>query len=706
MSMDAAILSKTSRSGKGALSGGTGIGEWMGFALLLAFGALLRLWGLDRNGTGNPYYAAAVRSMLESFHNLFFASFDPAGFVTVDKPPMALWIQTLFAKLLGYRGFTLILPQVLEGLASMAILYHLVRRLFGPGAGLFSALVLALNPVSVAVDRYNNTDACLVCILLLSAWTLVLALERGSPGLLFASMALVGVGFNTKMLAAFVVLPVFYLLYLVGSPRSLARRLGSLTLGTLVLLAVSLSWPLAVDLTPLGQRPYVGSTRDNSMIGLSLGWNGFQRLLARGRLGSHPGRSESTHILEAAKSKAGGRASTPLARSDLFRGRSGRRRGFLGSGTPGPLRLADKSLAGQVAWFLPLALGGFLSQGRRSPLRLPLSRSHQALALWIGWLLIYGAVFSFMRGPMHPYYLVLLTPPVAALSGIGLKSLCLDFQEGRAWPLLGALFLTLGWQSFVLAHFPDWNPYLFPILASWGGVSLLALLFLFLIGRNSAGPNLPLSAALGLGLVSLFLCPTLWALGPVLGSGQRVEADPDLLEASPRNPLSGGTWAFRAQGKLLSFLQAHHRKGQYLVVAQNSFTVAPLIIETGKSAVALGGFMGRDPILTVGQFVREVEEGRFRYMLLPNPSGTRERTWGGGDSKSFPPGRMDGGQDGIAHWVRRHGKPVNPALWRPIAPPRKGLPRGSRLNLGYSFGSGRDNLWDLQLYDLRPELGS
>ena len=245
--------------------------EWTVLAAVFALGAFLRLWRIDQNGTGNPYYAAAVRSMLQSWHNFFFVSFDPAGFVTVDKPPVALWIQTAFAKLFGYSGFTLILPQVLEGLASLGLVWHLVRRRFGPWAALFSSLVLALSPVSVAVDRYNNTDACLVLVILLAAWALIKAAETGDRKFLFLSLILAGVGFNTKMLAAFVVLPAIYLVYLFGTHLPWLKRVWNLTVGTLILVAVSLSWPLVVDLTPPEQRPFVGSTQDNSMISLSLG---------------------------------------------------------------------------------------------------------------------------------------------------------------------------------------------------------------------------------------------------------------------------------------------------------------------------------------------------------------------------------------------------------------------------------------------------
>ncbi len=260
----------------------------MAFTIILLLGAALRLWDLDKNGTGNPYYASAVRSMLMNWHNFFFVSFDPVGFVTVDKPPVSLWIQTAFAKLFGYRGFTLIFPQVLEGLGTLSVVYYLVRKRFGAFAALFAGLVIALSPVSVAVDRYNNTDECLVFVMVLAAWALIRAAETGSRKFLYLALILVGIGFNTKMMAAFVALPVFYLVYLIGSPITWLRKIWVLVTGTLILLVVALSWPLAVDLTPPEQRPFVGSTQDNSMISLSLGWNGFQRLLTRGRRGSPP----------------------------------------------------------------------------------------------------------------------------------------------------------------------------------------------------------------------------------------------------------------------------------------------------------------------------------------------------------------------------------------------------------------------------------
>jgi 4-amino-4-deoxy-L-arabinose transferase-like glycosyltransferase len=165
---------------------------WSGLGGVMALGLGLRLWRLDQNGYGTEYYSAGVRSMMDSRHNFLFNSFDPAGFVSLDKPPVALWIQVASAKLLGFSSLSVLLPQVLEGLASVALVYHLVARRFGAAAGLLAALFLAVTPISVVIDRSSNTDSCLVLVLLLAAWALIVAAERGSGRLFALSMALVG----------------------------------------------------------------------------------------------------------------------------------------------------------------------------------------------------------------------------------------------------------------------------------------------------------------------------------------------------------------------------------------------------------------------------------------------------------------------------------------------------------------------------------
>ncbi len=261
----------------------------VGLVVVVLLAASLRLVWLDQSGFGNPYYAAAARSMQAGVSNYFFGAFDPLGLVTVDKPPVALWLQAASARIFGYRGLSLIVPQALLGIGSVLLTYHLVRRRFGSVAGLLSGLFLAITPIGVAVDRTNLPDPALVFVLLLAAWAVSLAIETGRGRHLMLAAVLVGIGFNVKMLAAFVVLPTFYLCYFLGAPLPVATKLRQLTAATLLLVAVSLSWAAVVEATPKNHRPYIGGSRTNSAFDLALGYNGLGRII--GGLGNFtPGR--------------------------------------------------------------------------------------------------------------------------------------------------------------------------------------------------------------------------------------------------------------------------------------------------------------------------------------------------------------------------------------------------------------------------------
>ncbi|HET8840690.1 MAG TPA: glycosyltransferase family 39 protein, partial [Ktedonobacteraceae bacterium] len=250
---------------------------WQRIALgaILLVSAFLNFFQLGQNHYGDittsvsGFYASAVKSMAMSWHNFFFVAFDPAGFLAIDKPPLGFWIQTLSVRIFGFSEWSLLLPEALAGLGSVAILYLLVRRVFGPHAGLIAAFALALTPISVAISRNNAVDSLLVLTLLFAAWTLSLAVERGSERWLLLCALLVGLGFNIKMLEAYLVLPAFALTYLLCAPRSLRVRLLHLVLAGLVLLVISGSWITVVDLIPAGQRPYVSSTQHNSELELA-----------------------------------------------------------------------------------------------------------------------------------------------------------------------------------------------------------------------------------------------------------------------------------------------------------------------------------------------------------------------------------------------------------------------------------------------------
>jgi 4-amino-4-deoxy-L-arabinose transferase-like glycosyltransferase len=253
--------------------------HWIALGVIIALAAFLNFFELQRDGYGNPYYAATVRSMIQSWHNFFFVSLDPGGFVTADKPPLGLWLQAASAKIFGFSGVSILLPQALAGVISVILLYHLVRRRFGPVAGLIAALALALTPISVVMNRDNNLDTTLVVFLLLAAWCVIKASETGKLRWLLLGAVMIGLGFNVKTLEAYLAVPALGLLYLLSAPLTWWRRIGYLALATVVMLVISLAWIEAVDLTPANARPYVGSSQTNSELDLAIGYNGIQRLL-------------------------------------------------------------------------------------------------------------------------------------------------------------------------------------------------------------------------------------------------------------------------------------------------------------------------------------------------------------------------------------------------------------------------------------------
>lgn len=244
--------------------------------MLLSLG--LHLYNLDSIGDANAYYTAAVQSMLKSWHNFFFVAAEPGGSVTIDKPPLGLWIEAVFAYFLGVSGWSVSLPNILAGIFGIPLLYLMVRKYVNELAGVVAALVMAFTPVFVATNRNNTMDGMLVFFLLLAAWAFIHATETGKLRWVLVGALIVGLGFNIKMLQAFLPLPAFYALYFFGSKEGWIRKLVNLGIATVLLVAVSLSWAIAVDLTPADQRPYIGSSGDNTVMGLITGHNGTSRL--------------------------------------------------------------------------------------------------------------------------------------------------------------------------------------------------------------------------------------------------------------------------------------------------------------------------------------------------------------------------------------------------------------------------------------------
>lgn len=252
---------------------------------IVCLSAFLNIFNIWDNQYSNQYYTAAVTGMLQSWHNFFYASFDPGGFVTVDKPPVTFWIQTLFAYVFGVHGWSVVLPQALAGVGSVLLIYLLVRPTFGKTAAWLAGLVMACTPIAVAVSRTNNIDSLLVFTLLLGIWMLFRGVRRQKAGWIFGAFAMIGLGFNIKMLEAYMVAPAFYLFYLLAFKGEWKKKLAVLTAATVIMAGISLSWAAVVDMILQDSRPYIGGSQTNSVIELALGYNGMSRLTGMNRGG-------------------------------------------------------------------------------------------------------------------------------------------------------------------------------------------------------------------------------------------------------------------------------------------------------------------------------------------------------------------------------------------------------------------------------------
>jgi 4-amino-4-deoxy-L-arabinose transferase-like glycosyltransferase len=603
---------------------------------LVVLTAVLNLWALDRNGWANDYYSAAVRSMSSSWHNFLFASFDPSGVMTVDKPPLGLWVQALSVKLFGFHSMSILVPQALMGVASAALVYDLTRRLWGRPAGFVAGLVLALTPITVAISRHNNPDALLVLCCVGALWCLVRGLQDGRTRWIVLSGVCVGLGFETKMGAALLVVPALALAWLWFAQRGLGAALRQLLAGGAAMVVVGGAWPLLMALTPASSRPWISGTSDNSILSLILDYNGFGRL--DGQLGGPAGAGPG--------------------------GGGGPGGGTTFGGASGPFRLLNEALGGQASWLLGFAVVALVALAIATRLRRSDARAGWLIATG-GTFAITAIAFSEAKGIFHPYYVAQLAPFSAALVGAGTGW----FLARRGAGIAAALALAAGvvTELVVLHQYPG--------QLSWLPGLLIAVGLLVALGLIAVRTR-PVRAALVAGALGvLLLAPASWAIqtlghatqgtfpaggpatvafgggpgGPGGGpgfappsgangfappSGANGFAPPGATQGGTAGGQSGGVGSqgggpFGDSGSLTAALQYVQQHGGGTIAVSSQTGASTAIIQSGAGVAGIGGFSGRESEVTTQWLAEMVRAGRIRWVIASDNSGG----FGGNDGR-------------------------------------------------------------------------
>ena len=611
--------------------------EHVALAAVLVLSGLLELVRLGQNGFANTYYSAAVKSMLRSWHNFFFISADPNGLITVDKPPLGLWLQAASAKVFGFTALSLLVPQALLAVVAVALLYFIVAQRFGKVAGLLSAFALAVFPSFVAVSRDNGVDPLLIVLMLAACGVGLAAIEKGSLRRLLACGVLIGLAFNTKALAALLCVPGIALGYLACAPVPGRRRLEHLAAAGVVSLAVGASWAVAVDLSPASQRPFVGSTSTNTESQLIFGYNGF------GRVGGQQGGPGSTTDHRAAKQAPlvrPGQDTTATRAERRFLAAHHRRhhrqarrsvvhveRGAptqprrprvvpFASSTLSPVRIFGKGLGDQAGWVVPLALLGLiallLAVRRRSDRRMA------ALFVLGGWFAVELLTLDFSKGIVHPYYASALGPGLAAMVGAGVVALAAlvrstDSRTALRGYLLAvvAIGATVGAQLFLIEryHYPLW--WRIPLVL----VCAVALLGIPLL-RGRAGWALGLAVAATL-LTSAVYSFTVWR-APVNGTFPTAGR----YDAPGYGLVGVSKTSLHTDRRLIRWLEHHGATEPYQLLTESSDQASPLIL-LGLRADAEGGYNTTDPAMTASALANLVAAHRARYFYIGGPYDLR-----------------------------------------------------------------------------------
>jgi 4-amino-4-deoxy-L-arabinose transferase-like glycosyltransferase len=599
----------------------------IGFGVLLVATAVMYLWNITINGMGNQFYAGAAQAGSTNWEALLFGSLDPNNFITVDKPPVSQWVMGLSGQIFGFSSASMLVPEALMAVISVALLYGAVRRISGPRAALLAGAALALMPVAALMFRYNNPDAVMVLLMMTAAYCTMRALEGASAKWIALAGVALGFAFLAKMLEGIMVGPAIGLVYLIAAPTSVRRRLVHL-LGAVVAFLVSAGWFVGLTLLwPASSRPYIAGSTDNNFMNLVLGYNGFARVLGRNH--GDPGHPS-----------AGGAATGP--RMDPAAANHG---GFGGPGrqAAGLERLFSGEFGFEIGWLLPaalLAVALVLIVRRHAP-RTDLVRA--GAVLFGGWMLVDGLVLSYMDGTIHPYYCLSLAPAVAGAFAIGVHEMWAKRSSWFGRVGLTTLIASTGvWSWWILSRNAQWFPTL-----RWMILALtIAAVVVLLISLASPARRRLAAASLVLGLAVALVGSTAYALATIGQSHAGGNANVGPAAATQSGHAGGGMRGQNIDTAALNTL-LDGTLTEWSAAVDGSSTAASLELSTNTAVMAIGGFTGSDPVPTLSQFQQYVANHQVTYFIAPNKQG-------GG------PGGFGGKQHSdVNNWVAATFKPIN-----------------------------------------------
>ncbi|MGW7819191.1 glycosyltransferase family 39 protein [Streptomyces puniciscabiei] len=662
---------------------------------ILLLAAVLYTWNLSGSGL-NSFYSAAIYSGTQNWKAWFFGSLDAGNFLTVDKPPFADMVMSLSCRIFGFGTWQMMLPEVAAGLATIWILHSSVKRAFGHAAAAVAALVLALTPITVAINRDNNPDTILVLLMTGGAALALRAVRNGRLLPLLGSAVCFGLAFNTKMLAGYIALPAVFAVYLLAARPQLVRRIVNLLTAGVVLAVSSFWWAVAVSLVPASQRPYIGGSTDGTAWNLITGYNGLGRIF-------------------------GGEGN----------GGGGGGGGF--SGSAGLGRMFNDILGGQISWLIPFAavalVSGLILCGRAP--RTDLTRA--ALVLWGGWTVLHYVTFATAEGTMHPYYTTALAPGIAALCGGGGVLLLRAFRADKrwAWVLPAGLAVTAIWAVVLLRRASGWHTWLWPAV----GVVMAAAIAGLLVFRSGRRVRL-LAASVAAAVVAALAGPAAYAWsvpsgsgggmsgvnptagpstgggfgggprggggrggfpgggelpgrnggqgtgnaeaaggfpggmpngaphGEVPGAGQGASGGTASGGRAPGGPIGergrvgggpGGMGA-GASSSLIAYLKKHQDGATWLLAVSNSQSAARIELSARVPVISMWGFTGTDGAMTVAKLKDLVRKGELHYVQL-----------GGGMMGGGPGGNSNSNSNSVSSqvtaWVKKHGTLVKESAY-------------------------------------------